>query len=65
MPSKLKPKHEYKCRYDELACQLLAAGTNIHKCTTDQEVVESNTKCIELAKLFIERVSPPSGELKA
>ena len=65
MPSKLKPKSEYKCRYDELATQLLAAGTNIHKCTTDQEVVESNNKCIELAKRFIERVSPSAEELKA
>ena len=65
MPSKLKPKSEYKCRYDELATQLLAAGTNIHKCTTDQEVVESNIKCIELAKRFIERVSPSAEELKA
>ena len=65
MPSKLKTKAEYKCRYDELATQLLAAGTNIHKCTTDQEVVESNNKCIEYAKRFIERVSPPVAKLKA
>jgi hypothetical protein len=61
MPSKLKPKHEYKCRYDELATQLLAAGTNIHKCTTDQEVLASNNKCIELAKRFIDRVSLPKN----
>ena len=64
MPSKLKPKYEYKCRYDELATQLIAAGTNISNCPTDQEVVESNNKCIELAKRFIEHVSPSSEELK-
>jgi len=57
MPLKLKPKFEYKCRYDELATLLLAAGTNIHKCKTDQEVLDSNNKCIKLAEQFIERLS--------
>ena len=60
MPSKLKPKNEYKCRYNELACQLISASTHIHNCKTDEEVLESNNKCIELAKRFIERVSSTS-----
>ena len=57
MPLTLKPKYEYKCRYDELATQLITAGTNIHKCKTDEEVLESNNKCIEFAKAFIARLS--------
>ena len=61
MPSKLKTKAEYKCRYDELATQLLTAGTNIHKCKTDQEVLDSNNKCIKYAKAFIERISLPKN----
>ena len=65
MPSKLKTKSEYKCRYNELACQLLAGGTNMYQCETDQEISELNQKYIALAKKFIERVSPPSGEIKA
>ena len=65
MPSKLKTRIEYKCRYDELACQLLTGSVNIHQCKTDEEVSELNQKYIALAKKFIERVSPPSGEIKA
>jgi len=57
MPLKLKPKFEYKCRYNELACQLISAGTNLHNCKTDQEVLDSNNKCIEYAKRFIDHVS--------
>ncbi len=57
MPSKLKTKIEYKCRYNELACQLISAGTNLHNCKTDQEVLDSNNKCIEYAKRFIDHVS--------
>jgi len=57
MLSKLKTKIEYKCRYNELACQLISAGTNLHNCKTDQEVLDSNNKCIEYAKRFIDHVS--------
>ena len=57
MLSKLKTKIEYKCRYNELACQLISAGTNLHNCKTDQEVLDSNNKCIEYAKQFIDHVS--------
>ena len=62
MPSKLKTRIEYKCRYDELACQLLTGSVNIHQCKTDEEVSELNQKYIALAKKFIERVSPPSAK---
>ena len=65
MPLTLKTKNEYKCRYNELACQLLAGGTNMYQCKTDQEISELNQKYIALAKLFIKRVSPPAGEIKA
>ena len=57
MLSKLKTKIEYKCRYNELACQLISAGTNLRNCKTDQEVLDSNNKCIEYAKRFIDHVS--------
>ena len=66
MPSKLKiNKYDYKCYYNELANLLITQGTAIHNCKTDQEVLDSNNKCIESAKQFIERVSPSSEELKA
>lgn len=56
MPSTLKIKTESKCRYNELACQLLAGGTNMHQCKTDDEVAELNKKYIQLAKLFIKNI---------
>ena len=61
MPSKLKTKSEYKCRYNELACQLLAGSTNMYQCKTDQELSDLNQKHIELAKQFIERISLPKN----
>ena len=68
MLSTLKIKTESKCRYNDLACQLLAGGTNMYHCKTNEEVDELNKKYIQLAKQFIkhiERVSSPSGEIKA
>ena len=61
MPSKLKTKSEYKCRYNELACQLLAGSTNMYQCKTDQELSDLNQKYIQLAKRFIERISLPKN----
>ena len=65
MPSRSKTKYDYKCYYTDLANLLITHGIALHNCKTDQEVLDSNNKCIELAKQFIERVSPPSEELKA
>ncbi len=61
MPSKLKTKSEYKCRYNELACQLLAGSTNMYQCKTDQELSDLNQKYIQLAEQFIKRISLPKN----
>ena len=59
MPSKLKTKYDYKCYYNDLATLLITHGTVLHNCKTDQEVLDSNNKCIKLAEQFIKQVSPP------
>ena len=66
MPSKLKiNKYDYKYYYTDLATLLITQGVALHNCKTDQEVLDSNNKCIKLAERFIERISPSSEELKA
>jgi len=59
MPSKLKTKYDYKYYYTDLATLLITQGTALHNCKTDQEVLDSNNKCIKLAEQFIKQVSPP------
>jgi len=34
-------------------------GIGLHNCKTDEEVLDSNNKCIKLAEQFIKQVSPP------
>ena len=58
MPSRSKTKYDYKCYYTDLATLLIIQGTALHNCKTDQDVLDSNNKCIKLAEQFIERVSP-------
>ena len=65
MPSRSKTKYDYKCYYTDLANLLITHGTTLHNCKTDEEVLDTNNKCIKLAKQFIERVSPSAEELKA
>ena len=65
MPSRSKTKYDYKCYYTELANLLITHGIGLHNCKTEQEVLDSNNKCIKLAERFIERVSPPAAKLKA
>ena len=65
MPSRSKTKYDYKCYYTDLANMLITHGIALHNCKTDQEVIDSNKKCIKLAEQFIERVSPPAAKLKA
>ena len=60
MPSKLKTnKYDYKYYYTDLATLLITQGVALHNCKTDQEVLDSNNKCIKLAEQFIKQVSPP------
>jgi hypothetical protein len=60
MPSKLKiNKYDYKYYYTDLATLLITQGVALHNCKTDQEVLDSNNKCIKLAEQFIKQVSPP------
>ena len=60
MPSKLKiNKYDYKYYYTDLATLLITQGVALHNCKTDQEVLDSNNKCIKLAEHFIKQVSPP------
>ena len=60
MPSKLKiNKYDYKYYYTDLATLLITQGVALHNCKTDQEVLDSNTKCIKLAEQFIKQVSAP------
>lgn len=60
MPSRLKTKYDYKYYYTDLATLLITQGVALHNCKTDQEVLDSNNKCIKLAEQFIKRVSPPT-----
>ena len=57
MPSTSKIRTEIKCRYNELACQLMSHGTNLINCKTDQELLADSHDCIKLAREFIDRVT--------